>query len=182
MRGLSRRHLPPGDPAAPRKKMILIMAAISGLGFGLMLAFLKEYYFGGVVSASQLQNIMQVRVPVTVQKALPPESGHCADLVIAAPMSPYSESFRKLRASIDMGAEFDGILRDEALVVLVCSALQAEGKTTSAISLARTYALSGANTLLIDADLRKPNVERTTGCRSEVGFLDYLMAWGTPEG
>jgi polysaccharide biosynthesis transport protein len=97
-------------------------------------------------------------------------------------MSPYSESFRKLRASIDMGAEFDGILRDEALVVLVCSALQAEGKTTSAISLARTYALSGANTLLIDADLRKPNVERTTGCRSEVGFLDYLMAWGTPEG
>lgn len=80
-----------------------------------------------------------------------------------------------------MGAELDGILRDEALVVLVCSALQAEGKTTSAISLARTHALSGANTLLIDADLRKPNVERTTGCRSEVGFLDYLMAWGTPE-
>ncbi len=174
--------LAPGDPAAPRKKMILIMAAISGLGFGLMLAFLKEYYFGGVVSASQLQNIMQVRVPVTVPKAPPPESGHCADLVIAAPMSPYSESFRKLRASIDMGAELDGILRDEALVVLVCSALQAEGKTTSAISLARTYALSGANTLLIDADLRKPNVERTTGCRSEVGFLDYLMAWGSPEG
>lgn len=173
--------LPPNAPSAPNKKLILALAIVGGVGLGVMLGFLKEYYIGGVSSASQLQNVMQVRVPVTVPQVDAPENGSPADLVISAPMSPYAETFRKLRATIDMGMEQASTPRAGAGVILICSALQAEGKTTTAVSLARTYALSGMRTLLIDADLRKPAVESRLGVASPVGLLDYLVSWGVPD-
>ena len=173
--------LPPTAPQSPNKRLILAIALIGGAAIGVALAFLKEYYIGGVTSASQLQNILQMRVPVTVPQVDQPETGSPADMVIAAPMSPYAETFRKLRASVDLGIERSTRQRDGAGVILVCSALQAEGKTTTAIALARTYALSGARTLLMDADMRKPTVEQRLSCTSPVGLLDYLVSWGKPD-
>ena len=173
--------LPPDAPTSPNWKLILALALVGGMGLGVMLGLLKEYYIGGVTSASQLQNIMQVRVPVTVPQVDQPEVGSPADIVISVPMSPFAETLRKLRASLDMGMERAATPREGAGIILVCSALKAEGKTTIAIALARTYALSGARTLLIDADLRKPAVDQLLGCKSPVGLLDYLVSWGKPE-
>ena len=173
------KALRPATAASPNKRLITALAVVGGLGLGILLGFLKEYYIGGVTSASQLQNILQVRVPVTVPEIDQPETGSPADMVTTAPMSPYAETFRKLRASLDLGMQTTVSARANAGIILVCSALQAEGKTTTAIALARTYALSGARTLLLDADLRKPSVEVRMGCSSEVGLLDYLTSWGT---
>ena len=173
--------LPAASPATPNIKRIFALAIFGGVAFGVMFGFIREYYIGGISSASQLQNVMQARVPVSVPRVDLPDTGIPADLVVAAPMSPYAETFRKLRASIDLGlAKGDGV-QSGAGVILVCSALQAEGKTTTAIALARTYALSGAHTLLIDADLRKPTLAQNLRCASPVGLLDYLVAWGTPD-
>ena len=172
--------LPPTAPAAPNKRLILALALIGGIGIGVMLGFLKEYYIGGVTSAHQLHNVLQVPVPVTVPQVDQPETGSPADIVVLSPMSPYAETFRKLRASIDIGIERANPNHAGAGIILVCSALQAEGKTTTAIALARTYALAGARTLLIDADLRKPTVGLRLSCTSTIGLLDYLVGWSTP--
>ncbi|NBO21495.1 MAG: polysaccharide biosynthesis tyrosine autokinase, partial [Rhodobacteraceae bacterium] len=183
--------LPQTTPVAPNVRLILVLAMIGGTGLGVMLAFMNEYYIGGVVSASQLENILQSRVPITVPQLAPSDAGpSVADLIITAPMSAYAEAFRKLRATIDVmwdraktdtaAAEADARPqgRPASRVILVCSALQAEGKTTSAISLARTYAVSGIRTLLIDGDLRKPAIAARMGLDSNIGLLDYLLASG----
>ncbi|MFE3838672.1 GumC family protein [Pseudogemmobacter sonorensis] len=186
--------LPPDGAAAPNRRMILMLALVGGLGLGVALAFLREFYIGGITSESQLRNILQLRVPATVPQSEPPEGGSLADTIVTAPMSPYAETFRKLRAVIDMD-DARGDARGEASdidgprghagrgsprgrVLLISSALQAEGKTTTAVALARTYALSGLNTLLIDADLRKPAIADRLGVSSSVGLLDYLSAPG----
>jgi polysaccharide biosynthesis transport protein len=60
------------------------------------------------------------------------------------------------------------------LSLLVCSALAGEGKSTTAISLARTYAVSGKRTLLIDCDLRKPSIAKYLRVEQGNGLIDYL--------
>ena len=42
------------------------------------------------------------------------------------------------------------------------------------LALARTYAMSGMKTLLIEVDLRKPALSRYSGVESQVGLLEYL--------
>ena len=59
-------------------------------------------------------------------------------------------------------------------IILVTSSFSNEGKTTTALALARTYALAGKKTLLVDADLRKPSLHRHLGFAPKTGFLDYL--------
>ena len=170
--------LAPNGAAAPNKRLILGLALIGGLGIGVLFAFLKEYFIGGISSASQLSNVMQAAVPITVAVLDAVKSGaDPADSIASSPMSVYAEAFRKLRAAIDMGlSRTEATTEDggKAHVILVCSALQAEGKTTTAIALARTYALSGTRTLLIDADLRRPAVAPRLGISEPAGLIDYL--------
>lgn len=174
--------LPPNGAAAPDKKMIATLALLGGIGIGLVLSFLREYYVGGIVSSSQLGNIMQAPVPVSLGVLEEVRSGaDPADIILYAPMSLYAESFRKLRASIDVG--LGAALNNQpkgtdgsGKVILVCSALQAEGKSTTAIALARTYAEAGIKTLLIDADMRKPSVATRLGLAANVGLIDFISS------
>lgn len=173
--------LPPSSPAAPNRTRIFSAALAGGLILGLALAFLKEYYVGGIASASQLQNVLQAKVPMTVPQVDLSESALPSDTVITQPLSLYAETFRKLRAAIDMGLNRSGMAvategPRNGKVILITSALPAEGKSTTAVSLARTYAMAGANTLLMDADLRKPTIAMRMGVECEVGLFEYLSS------
>lgn len=171
--------LPPPGPSAPRKGLILFASIICGLMIGTVLGFLREYYIGGISSANQLSNVIGAKVPVSIGEIERREATDLSETIITAPMSPYAESFRKLRVSIDMACDPQNFNRGR--VILITSALQAEGKSTSAVSLARTYAEAGLRTLLIDSDLRKPAVATRLGLESTVGLLDYLTSWGKEE-
>ena len=63
---------------------------------------------------------------------------------------------------------------DGPSTVVVTSSHPGEGKTTVALGLARTQAMSGRKILLIDADTRKPNVHNVLGAENEDGLADYL--------
>jgi succinoglycan biosynthesis transport protein ExoP len=172
--------LPPRSPATPNTRLVLVIALAVALTLGVMIAFVYEYYIGGVTSAAQLGNIIQAPVAVVVPDLnRGKENRLIADDILAAPLSPYAESFRKMRLSIDSNLHHS--LRDRAAagkgqVVLICSALPGEGKTTTAISLARTYAAAGLRTLLIDCDLRKPSVAGYLGLGlgQDHGLINYL--------
>lgn len=58
--------------------------------------------------------------------------------------------------------------------MLVTSSLPQEGKTTLAVSLCTFAALSGRKVVLIDGDLRHPNVHRELGGGHENGLIEYL--------
>ena len=179
--------LAPNKPSAPNTRLILALALVAGLGLGIGLAFLNEYYVGGVTSAAQLRDLVHAPVATTVPLSLDKigQQSSIADKVIAEPLSPYAESIRRLRASLDQGfrkrglsksgsAELPGLSARDGRIVMITSTVPAEGKTTLALALARIYAISGQKTLLIDGDLRKPSVHRQVGLQPEFGLLDYL--------
>lgn len=69
-----------------------------------------------------------------------------------------SESYKSVRANLMFALA--GKKSDEAKILLFTSAEQGDGKTTTCINLAAAFADSGAKVLVIDADLRRPRIER----------------------
>ena len=165
--------LPPRQPSYPNKKLILALALFAGIGAGITLAFAYEYFVGGVTSAIQLGNLLPARVGAVIpREALPADQKTVADKVVNEPMSLIAESFRRLRAAVDRACPDDP---GKGKVIMVCSSVPAEGKSTTALALARTYAAAGKKTLLIDADLRNPSQHSFIGCEPKHGILDYLL-------
>lgn len=170
--------LAPASASFPDRTLVLLAALALATGLGVSAAFLKEYYIGGVTSPVQLAELLQLPTGATIPHAPERNEGRLtiADRIVDAPLSVYAESVRKLRAVVDQvfRATTPAGVVARGRIILVSSALSGEGKTTSALALARTYALAGKRTLLIDADLRKPSIHRHLGYEPDVGFLDYL--------
>ncbi|TDP45698.1 exopolysaccharide transport family protein [Zavarzinia compransoris] len=92
--------------------------------------------------------------------------------VIDKPMSAFAEAIRTLRSAVAI-ANVDKPIK----TLLVTSSLPNEGKTTTAIAIARSAAQGGARVLFIDADMRRPCGGAILLGREEqvaVGFVDYL--------
>lgn len=179
--------LAPAVPSFPNRGVFLLAGFAASAGIGTGLAFLREHYLGGITTPEQLSDVARaanvVSLPASFQSAAASGGSGLADRVIDAPLSSYSEAVRTLRAAIDL-APPDATADDDkrnARVVMVTSALPGEGKTTTALALARTYALSGKATLLIDADLRMPAVHRHVGVEPDSGFVDFLRNPGGTE-
>jgi len=63
-----------------------------------------------------------------------------------------------------------------ARIIMVTSAVPAEGKSTIAMALARSYALSGRRTLLMECDLRQPSLGRELDAKPRAGLLEILTS------
>jgi capsular exopolysaccharide synthesis family protein len=157
--------------------LILPLSALAALCLAVGLAFLYENVIGGFSSEEQAESVLRVKVASSLPrlKTGRPDQTSFAELMVNAPISVFSESVRRVRASVDRAAK-TGTVLGQGIVVMVSSTAPDEGKTTAALALARSYALSGKSTLLIDCDLRKPSVHRQLGIEPSVGFLDYLTA------
>ncbi|GLX66348.1 CpsD/CapB family tyrosine-protein kinase [Paenibacillus glycanilyticus] len=86
------------------------------------------------------------------------------------PKSPVSESYKALRTNLQYIQ-----MKEDAKVILVTSSLPEEGKSTTVSNLAVAFAQSGKSVLLVDCDLRKPNIHKIFGESNEVGLTDILM-------
>jgi len=85
------------------------------------------------------------------------------------PRSPVSEAYRALRTNVDKArARVDG------KVMILTSSVLEEGKTTTSANLALTFAQMGRRTLLVAADLRRPDLHRVYGIQKEPGLADVL--------
>lgn len=63
---------------------------------------------------------------------------------------------------------------DSSQVILMTSAHASEGKTSTATAVARLLAKGQSRTLVIDADLHRPNVAQQLGVANRIGLADYL--------
>ena len=169
----------PSYPVKPRKKRNLLLAVVLGLFFGIGMAFLLEY----------LDNTIKLPEDVTVFLGVPylgPVPAFSMDdsldgippelITVHSPKSTASEAYRGLRTSLLLSSA-DKKLR----VIMVAGSGPLEGKTLTAANLAITMAQSHQPVLLIDGDMRRPDLHRLFQKSHEKGLSGILAGTDTPE-
>jgi capsular exopolysaccharide synthesis family protein len=97
--------------------------------------------------------------------------------VVEAPNSSIAESYRSLRTSIML---LDSKLDTKTL--MFTSAIPAEGKTFCTLNTAAAFAIMGKNTVIVDADLRRPTLHHALlGGEVTAGLSDYLSGQASLE-
>ncbi len=92
------------------------------------------------------------------------------------PKSPISEAYRTLRTNFQFAT-----LKRPIRTVMMTSAVPGEGKTTTAVNLAVTMADRGMRVLIVDTDLRRPNVHRVLRMERGPGLADVLREGLDPQ-
>ena len=90
-------------------------------------------------------------------------------ITVTQPKSPVAEQYRTIRTNIEFMA-----VDQEIQVILVTSATQGEGKSTTSSNLAVTYAQQGKKVLVVDTDMRRPTVHYTFRVANGLGLSSLL--------
>lgn len=85
------------------------------------------------------------------------------------PKSPISEAYRTLRTNFQFAT-----IQKKPKTIMVTSSVPGEGKTTTAVNMAVTFADSGMRVLIIDTDLRRPHVHHVLKMKRGPGLADVL--------
>lgn len=157
--------LRPGAPFKPDLRRNLLMAAVAGLVLGVLLAFLFEFLDDTLKRPDEIEKHLGIGVLGVIPKLI----GITVEEALGDPRSAFSEAYRSVRTSLQFSTE-EGVPK----CLLVTSPSASEGKSTTALTLARNFAQLGRRVLLIDADLRNPSLHRVLGTENTVGLSNYL--------
>ena len=175
-------------PSFPNTRLLLVFAAISSAVLAIAAVLAVDAYAGGFHSLEELESATGREVVSTLPATMARRSGWKTrpgpppDLDNLDGHSAYAESLRHLRFRLD-GALATGAPPDaeRGRVILMTSALPQEGKSISALLLARAYGGMGKKVLLLDADLRTPAIGRLMGIAGGTGLHDYLRGKMLPD-
>lgn len=184
----------PISPSFPKPLLMLGLAVLLGLGFGTFLAFLRDFLDRRVKTTEQAEELSRLPTiaalplvgsrelarrakqgrwaldrydPETVRLLPPPLQPPIMRYAIEEPTSMFAEAVRAVRLAIQRSARIQPLK-----TVVITSSIDGEGKTTTASNLARSLAILGVRTVLVDADMRNPELSRSLAPRADVGLFD----------
>ncbi|HKT54432.1 MAG TPA: polysaccharide biosynthesis tyrosine autokinase, partial [Caulobacteraceae bacterium] len=157
----------PTVPFRPRPMFNLAVASLVGLVTGILMAFGIEQLDQSIKSPEEIET----KLGLPLLGAIPLMGrGQTPTAALADPRSALTEAYHSLRTALQFSTA-EGAPRS----LLVTSAGPGEGKSTTAIALARAFARLGRTVLLIDADLRNPSLHRAFAAREGKGLSNVLI-------
>lgn len=160
---------PQTEPIRPRPLTYTLLAGLVGLMLAAGIAFLIEYLDDTIKTPEDVERILGLSVIGYIANVQYPDNSDEGIYVVRQPRSPVSEAFRSLRTNLEFSS-VDKPLRSLA----VTSASPNEGKTTIAVNLAAIIAQGGKQVVLLDADLRKPQVHHFLNLLNRSGLSDLF--------
>lgn len=159
----------PTDPSFPKSTTIAAAGFVLSLLIGCGLAALSEYRDRSLRTARQAEQALGLTNLGLIPTIKPPHREKPHTYLLRYPQSVYAEAIRSVLFNIQVSRGDHPVK-----VIMVTSAIPSEGKTTTAMSLGAQSAWSGERTVVVDLDLRHPNVARELGRAVDVGLTEYF--------
>ena len=154
----------------PNLTLNLAIGLLLGGMLGVLAAFLLEFLDDTIKTPDDVEQKLKLAVLGIIPKLGPKEN---IASVAGDPRSSFSEAYRSVRTALQFATDH-GVPR----TLLVTSPGSGEGKSTTAMALARNFAHLGKRVLLIEADLRNPSLHRSLGLKGQGVGLSNLLAGG----
>jgi capsular exopolysaccharide synthesis family protein len=160
----------PSSAISPKHQVDLALGVLLGIAAGMALASVRERMQDRIETPATLRNVLRAPTLGAIPDS-PLLRGDLPRLVtIDERRSSPAEAYRALRSTV-LAAARDA----KARTILVTSAMEGEGKTTTAVNLAVALAQVGKSVVLISADLRFPRVHVLLGIGNEQGLGQVLQ-------
>lgn len=166
----------PDAPISPTVARDVVQAVVVGLFVGLALAFIRDQFDDSLRSKVDVERAVRDLptfglVPYDASrddKRNPKRKPKLSTMT--APLSATAEAYRALRTALQYAA-----LERPLRTIQITSASAGESKTTTLSNLAMAYALSGKRIVVVDCDLRRPELYRFMQVDGTKGLTSVVL-------
>jgi polysaccharide biosynthesis transport protein len=157
-------------PISPNIPLNLGLGFLGGIGLGLAFAFFVAYIDDRVKSSYDIETVIGLPLVGIIPEIKKMEQPDRAQIVVNNADRQVSEAFLTLHSSLRLKDE-----SKNAKVFLTTSTIPGEGKSFMTTNLALTFAAHGEKVIVVDCDLRKPNIHKSFRLENLKGLIDVVL-------
>jgi polysaccharide biosynthesis transport protein len=158
---------PEGKPISPNVPLNLGLGLVGGLGLGLAFAFFVAFIDDRVKSSFDIEGVVGLPLIGIIPQIKRMDQADKAQIVINNADRQVAEAFLTLHSSLRLKDE-----SKNAKCILITSTIPGEGKSFTTTNLALTFAAHGEKVVVVDCDLRKPNIHKSFHVENLKGVID----------
>ncbi|MBI3884184.1 MAG: polysaccharide biosynthesis tyrosine autokinase [Opitutae bacterium] len=166
------RAAPGSKPVSPNVPLNLALGLLGGLALGTAFAFFVAFIDDRVKSSFDIESVVGLPLIGIIPEIRRMEQQDKAQIVINNQDKQVAEAFLTLHSSLRLKDE-----SKNAQCVMVTSTIPGEGKSFTTTNLALTYASHGERVVVVDCDLRKPNIHKSFRLENIKGVIDVCSGW-----
>jgi capsular exopolysaccharide synthesis family protein len=162
----------PTEPSSPSYPLNMAIGLFFGGFIGVVGAFIRDRMDDRIRGTGELERSARAPILATVPYSSNAKLNGVASLDESDP--PVAEAYRRLRTSVQL------LTREDRLrILMIASAVEQEGKTTTAANLAVSLAMIGRRVILVSADLRRPRLHELLDVDNGPGVEGVLRGSAT---
>lgn len=158
---------PEGRPVSPNVPLQLALGFVGGLGLGLAFAFFVAFVDDRVKSSYDIEGVVGLPLIGIIPQIRKMDQADKAQIVASNADRQVAEAFLTLHSSLRLKDE-----SKNAKCILITSTIPGEGKSFTTTNLALTFASHGERVVVVDCDLRKPNIHKSFRVENARGVID----------
>ena len=157
------------QPSSPNIVLNLATGFFGGIALGVGLIFAVAFLDDRVKSAFDIEGTIGLPMLGVIPRIKKLDTNTKAQAVASNVDRHVTETFRSIHSALKLSDQ-----SKNAKIILTTSTVPGEGKSFVSSNLSLTFANHGEKTLLLDCDLRLPNVARSLQIENELGLLDHV--------
>ncbi|MBD3271047.1 MAG: polysaccharide biosynthesis tyrosine autokinase [Elusimicrobia bacterium] len=160
----------PEKPVKPNVKLNIALAILIGLIGGIGLAFFIDYLDRTIKSPQDIKELLESHFLGSIPSIVGDNIVKKDQIVYYEPQSPISEAYRIIRTEI-----LHLLPQNETgKALLITSGEPQSGKTITVSNLGIAFSQKGSRVVLVDGDLRRPQLHKIFNLDRYNGFSDFL--------